>query len=550
MTDTREEATPTLDIAETGASGQPSFGIKGRFTSGWRTLTSMRTALILLFLLVLGAIPGSVLPQEGVEPASVTQYFTAHPDLAPWLNRLGLFNVFAAPWFAAIYILLFASLVGCVVPRTFKLAGSARALPPRAPRIVARLPHSAVYDVRLPADQAIEVSASMLARRGFRLRRETGWISAEKGYLREAGNLLFHLALLGVLVSVAIGGIFGYKTDKVLVAGNSFADTASSLDEIHLGRLVTDSDLAPFSISLKSFNATYYTSGSEEGDPESYDAYINYTADPGAASKSYDLRVNQPLRVDGTKVYLIGHGFAPVFKVTDTSGKVVYDQATVFIPDSSANYISQGVVKVPDAAPEQLGFAGVFAPTAGETSSGALESIWAAALDPVVSLIAYQGNLGMNSGPTQSVYQLDTSQMQKISSSAKVLAPGQSWKLPGDGTITFEGYQQWISLQVTYDPGQLSALICGILALCGLVLSFLVRRRRVFVRADGTESGSVVSFGGLARTDASGGFAEEFVELANDMLAEHRAAEPDQQPPPPQADLPSSHVNPSQANGE
>ena len=107
---------------------------------GWRQLTSMRTALILLFLLALGSIPGSVLPQEGTDQSSVQQYFTAHPTLAPWLNRLGLFNVFAAPWFAAIYLLLFASLIGCVVPRTFRLVGAARTPPPRAPRNLARLP--------------------------------------------------------------------------------------------------------------------------------------------------------------------------------------------------------------------------------------------------------------------------------------------------------------------------------------------------------------------------------------------------------------------------
>jgi cytochrome c biogenesis protein len=526
MTDTREE-TDSLDLVRTSGTGQPSYGINGWLTWGWRTLTSMRTALILLFLLVLGAIPGSMLPQEGTDPASVSNYFTAHPAIAPWLSRFGLFNVYASPWFAAIYILLFASLVGCVVPRTFKLVGSARTLPPRAPRNVARLPHSAVYETTLPADQAVEVAATMLTKRGFRLRREGEWISAEKGYLREAGNLLFHLALLGVLVSVGIGGIFGYKADKVLIAGDTFADTASNLDEFHPGRLVSDSDLAPFTMTLKSFDASYYTSGSDKGEPSTYDAYVSYTASPGAPTKSYDLRVNEPLRVDGTKVYLIGHGFAPVFKVTDAAGKVVYDQATVFIPNSAADYISQGVVKVPDAAPQQLGFAGVFAPTGAETTGGTLESIWPSALEPVVSLIAYEGNLGENSGPAQSVYQMDTSQMRRLGSSAEILAPGQSWALKGYGTITFEGYQQWISLQVTYDPGQVAALICGIAALCGLVLSFLIRRRRVFVRV----SGSQVAFGGLARTDASGGFAEEFVELSNDMLAAHRAAESSQTTP-------------------
>ena len=195
------------------------------------------------------------------------QYFTSHPALAPVLNHLGLFNVFAAPWFAAIYLLLFASLVGCVVPRTFKLAGSARTLPPRAPRNLTRLPQSAEYTTALAPAQAADVAATVLASHGFRLRRPAGteagapWVSAEKGYLREAGNLLFHLSLLGVLVSVALGGLFGYKADRLLVQGTTFADTQSALDEFHPGRFVTAADLGPFSITLNQFNATYITTG-------------------------------------------------------------------------------------------------------------------------------------------------------------------------------------------------------------------------------------------------------------------------------------------------
>src|SRR6201996_9499412 len=181
-----------------GRGGEPAAASAGWLRWGWRQLTSMRTALILLFLLALGSIPGSVLPQQGTDPGSVQQYFASHPGLAPWLNHLGLFNVFAAPWFAAIYLLLFASLVGCVVPRTFRLAGTARTLPPRAPRHLTRLPRSAEYPSALAPAQAAEVAATVLSGRGFRLRRpaadEAGpdgpWVSAEKGYLREVGNLL------------------------------------------------------------------------------------------------------------------------------------------------------------------------------------------------------------------------------------------------------------------------------------------------------------------------------------------------------------------------
>ena len=81
-----------------------------------------------------------------------------------------------------------------------------------------------------------------------------------------------------------------------------------------------------------------------------------------------------------------------------------------------------------------------------------------------------------------------------------------------------------MSLAITYDPGQVPALVCGMLALGGLLLSFLVRRRRVFVRAvpAASGSGSVVTVGGLARTDASGGFEEEFAELAAELAAQQK----------------------------
>ena len=292
----------------------------------------MRIALVLLFLLALGSVPGSMLPQEGADPAGVQQYYTSHPALAPLLNHLGLFNVFAAPWFAAIYLLLFASLVGCVVPADVPAGGlgprrsrrghratwpgcrARPSTPPRWPR-----PRRPRWRRRSwPATASGSAGPPMPARH---------WLSAEKGYLREVGNLLFHLALLGVLVSVALGGLFGYKADRLLVQGTTFADTPERAGRV-LPRPARrpPPTSGPFTITLNRFDASYITSGAQRGQPASFDAQISYTAHPGGPVRTDHLEVNRPLSVDGAKVYLIGHGYAPVFKVTDARGQVVYDQ--------------------------------------------------------------------------------------------------------------------------------------------------------------------------------------------------------------------------------
>ncbi|HXP57685.1 MAG TPA: cytochrome c biogenesis protein ResB [Streptosporangiaceae bacterium] len=508
------------DAADAPVTRPPAghFGVLAWARWAWRQLTSMRVALVLLFLLALGSVPGSLLPQEGIDPAAVQEYFTAHKTLAPILNRAGLFNVFAAPWFAAIYLLLFVSLAGCVLPRAYRLARSARAVPPRAPRNLARLPNSARYQTGLSPAEASAVAARFLTGRHFRLNRGDGWLSAEKGYRREVGNLLFHVALMGVLVSISLGGLFGYKADRLVVEGGSFADTVTDLDAFHPGHFVSAGDLAPFSLTLNKFDASYIESGQDRDQPSTFNAHITYTAQPGGKARTDSLQVNHPLHVDGTKLYLIGHGYAPVFKVTDGQGKVVYDQATPFLPADQQTYLSEGVVKAPDAKPEQLGFAGVFLPTAVDVN-GQLQSAFPAALEPAVSMIAYRGNLGLNSGVAQSVYQLDTTGMQKVATSSQVLTAGQSMKLPnGEGNLTFVGYKQWVSLQVTYDPGQVPALISGIVALAGLLLSFLVRRRRIFVRTYADQAGNTtVDVAGLARSDVGGGFEGEFAELSRDL---------------------------------
>ena len=105
----------------------------------WRQLTSMRTALILLLLLGVAAIPGSLFPQRTQNPLAVSDYFKSNPGTAKFLDQLQIFDVYSSPWFSAIYILLFVSLIGCVLPRTFEHLKGIRAIPSLTPNNLNRM---------------------------------------------------------------------------------------------------------------------------------------------------------------------------------------------------------------------------------------------------------------------------------------------------------------------------------------------------------------------------------------------------------------------------
>ena len=264
----------------------------------WRTLTSMGTALVLLFLLALGAIPGALLPQRSLNEAKVTQYLAEHPTIGPWLDRVQAFDVFSSFWFTAIYALLFISLVGCLTPRMLEHVRSMRAVPVAAPRNFSRLPKHHVAEV---AGEPQALAAAMTGRlRGWRtVTREsdgTTEISAEKGYLREFGNIVFHFSLLGLLVAVAAGKLFGYEGNVIVVAdsGPGFCSASpAAFDSFRAGNTVDGTSLNPICLRVNDFQADYLPSGQAV----SFAANIDYQAGADLTSdtwRPYRLEVNHP----------------------------------------------------------------------------------------------------------------------------------------------------------------------------------------------------------------------------------------------------------------
>lgn len=508
-----------------GASGSgptslPSLGTVGALRWTWRQLTSMRVALMLLMLLAVVSVPGSVLPQRPQNPAAVATYLADNPTLGPWLDRLGFFDVYASVWFSAVYLLLFVSLVGCILPRTAAHLRGLRTRPPRTPRRLTRFPAHAEETVDASPQQVVAAARAALtgplrALPRFRVDDDAEadgvlTVAAERGHLRETGNLLFHVALIGILVSVATGQLLHYRGQAIVVEGRGFANAVTDYDTFEAGSAFDPRSLVPFSLTLDTFTAEFTADGAAK--PRDFTAAVS-VREPEADERDATIRVNHPLSVGGAKIYLQGNGYAPEIEVRDAAGEVAFAGPVPFLPEDD-RYTSRGVIKVPDVSTgEQVGLVGYLLPTAEVSEAGA-RSTYPQPLAPLLVLTVWSGDLGLDDGVPQNVYELDSTGMtQSVEGDGTpvtlLVEPGQTVELPdGLGTLTWDGLPRFVALDLRHDPALVWIGVSAALALVGLAVSLFTPRRRLWLRVRPDGDRTVVEGAALARGDDVGLEAE------------------------------------------
>lgn len=531
----------------------------------WHWLTSMSTALILLFLLALAAIPGAILPQRQVSASLVDDYLKANPTMGPIYDKLQFFDVFSSTWFIAIVTLLMVSLVGCIIPRSIDHWRAYRAAPTRAPKYLSRMPLYATGQVQ--GDQAsVEKRVRDVLRKWHTASYEPAEdragaysISAERGYTRELMNLLFHIGLVGMIITFAAGRMVFYE-GQVIVVTNSEAPSAvpveqtrefcntspANFDVFRAGSLFDGTGLTPFCFESENFKAHYL----QNGQASDFSSEIRYTDDvskPKDQWEPYTLTVNKPLRVRGNRVYLQGHGFAPQVTITWPNGET-RTQLVQFRPTDVQTFLSSGVMRFdppagmyPDLAERrahQIAIEGVFAPTASWTGPNGdmLQSAFPAMDAPALAAEVYVGDAGLDTGRPQNVFVLDQSLIAdgRLEKTQRLnLEPGQETEvdLGGAGTVKvrFDGAAEYANYQISRDPLQRWALVATAIMLASLAASLTIKRRRVWVRlrpvaAAAGEPGTVeVEIAGLARTDRAG-WGPEFDRIADEILGTDGAA--------------------------
>ncbi|MCR6712427.1 MAG: cytochrome c biogenesis protein ResB [Demequina sp.] len=487
----------------------PRLGFRGWLRWMWRQVTSMRVALILLLFLALGAIPGSILPQAPREPVKAAQFVRDNGWWGQFLEKAGFLDVYGSAWFTAIYVLLFASLIGCIIPRCIAHYRDMRAPVTPAPSRLDRYePRASGEATGEPGDAVGRIAKELRPNpsfwgtfTGYRVRvdvREKRGqtqtaLAAEKGHIRELGNLVFHVALIGILCSVAYGAAFIYRGQAIIVEGDTFTNSVVAYDTFSSGRLFNEDSLEPFTLRLDEFHADFSLSGR----PESFAADVTLT-EPGQQPRQEVIKVNHPLGVNGANIYLQGNGYAPDLTFTDADGNVAYSGPVIFIPKDSF-YTSTGVVKVPDVTSgEQVGIKATLYPTAvGEGTDWA--SIHPDPTNPVIVFTAYTGDLGLDDGVPQNVYKLDETHLSPVrgddgQQAVMAIKPGETVELPdGLGSLTWNDTPRYAAFDIRADPSLPFLLFFAVCALLGLSLSLFGARRRIWVIATVGEGEAPVS---------------------------------------------------------
>jgi cytochrome c biogenesis protein len=485
--------------------------------SVWRTLRSMRTALILLLLVALGSVAGSLVPQAANSPARVASLYRDHPLLGRIYESLGLFDVYGSWWFTLLYVLLLISLASCLLPRTRALLRSwgQRALPLRD---LGGMRHFASGVVPETPQRALERARRVLRRRRYRVSGPDGaadGLAAEKGMAREVGSLVFHWSFFLLLLGVAYGKSTGFTGVATVIEGETWTEAHARYDvPPREGRFFRESMHTGFQIRVRDFEVTYRDSGL----PKEFVSRVDLL-DRGGPMRSEEIRVNDPLGYRGVKVYQSGYGWAPVIEVRQ-DGRLLASGPVVFVTDDPRDQRVpwKGVVKLPSLRP-QVGIEFQLLP---DPEAFVLGAPMLEARRPFLAYTAYRGDLRLTAA--QSVFSLDKTGLVEWQRGG--IGQRETARLPGGLEISFPQLRQYTQFLVKRDPGVGIVLWSSVLLLGALLPALYSSRRRVWVRAEPDAEGSRLEVAGFA-LQRKAAFEDEFEALARALVREEPTERPD-----------------------
>lgn len=262
-----------------------------------KTLTNLRTGIVLLILVVIASATGTfILQRPATDADKLTQAYS--PNTLRWLDRLMLTDVFHAWWFLALLGLVSLSIVLVSVDRF-----------PNAWRFYARPYRKTDSHFRsaLPARVELPIKDSAEGLNAAeRALKKLNWpveriadgkeisLYSERRRISVMAVYVIHASLLLIFAGGIIDGLFGYSGYLMLQKGQS-----GNVIEMRTGAKKT----IPFSVKCYSAGQENYADGS----PKKWWSKLAVVQD-GKEIESKEIVVNDPLVYHGLRFYQASYG--------------------------------------------------------------------------------------------------------------------------------------------------------------------------------------------------------------------------------------------------
>src|SRR5215467_11552169 len=263
----------------------------------WKTLSSIKTGVVLIILVVIFSAAGTVILQRPMtEPDDMARAYS--PAMLRFLDATGLTDVYHTRWFLSLMALVSLSIVAASVER-FPNAWRYFARPYKSPdegfrRVLPIQAHVAITD---------EEQGLSAAERGFRhmhlkseriVRPDRFSLFAERNRISEMAVYIVHASLILIFFGAIVDGLYGWRGFLMLTPGS-----AGHQVEMRNGASRT----LPFSIRCDGAGEETYT----DGTPKRWWSKLAVVdGDRDAASK--EIVVNDPLVYEGIRFYQASFG--------------------------------------------------------------------------------------------------------------------------------------------------------------------------------------------------------------------------------------------------
>src|SRR5579871_3922 len=263
----------------------------------WQTISSIKTGVILIILVVIFSAAGTVILQRPMtDPEDMQRAYS--PAMLRFLDATGLTDVFHARWFVALMILVSISIIAASVER-FPNAWRFFARPYKSPDDGFRrvLPTQATIAIR-DDEQGLTATEHALHHLGFHseriVRTNSFSVFAERNRISEMAVYIVHASLLLIFLGGIIDALYGWRGFLVLNPG-----TQSNSIEIRTGM----NKEIPFAIRCDGAGEDTYA----DGTPKRYWSKLT-VIDNGREALNKEIVVNDPLVYRGLRFYQATYG--------------------------------------------------------------------------------------------------------------------------------------------------------------------------------------------------------------------------------------------------